>query len=86
MTGEGIYNIPPTWPNCTETVVCGSPPEPTVNGSRIWVQGEPDSVSIYFLKTKQLSAIERRCMDMFRRLLKAVLRISIMHMFILGDL
>ena len=36
MTGEGIYNVPSAWPNCTETVLCGEPPETTVNGSRIW--------------------------------------------------
>ena len=30
----GTYNIPEVWPNCTHTVNCGHPPQPTVNGSR----------------------------------------------------
>ena len=34
----GEYNTPvkqgESWPNCTETVVCGQPPEPPINGTR----------------------------------------------------
>ena len=53
LTGVGEYNIPEKvgdawpskwlvsngniWPNCTETVICGLPPDPPVNGSRIWI-------------------------------------------------
>ena len=44
ITGEGIYNAPEAWPNCTETVSCGTPVEPTVNGSRTWIKGEQDQV------------------------------------------
>ena len=30
----GTYDIPEEWPNCTRTVNCVEPPQPTVNGSR----------------------------------------------------
>ena len=36
MTNEGIYGVPAAWPNCTETVLCGPPPLPTINGSITW--------------------------------------------------
>ena len=48
MAGEGIYAIPTQWPNCTETVWCGPPPEPTVNGSRIWLNQEYEVIGINF--------------------------------------
>ena len=48
MAGEGIYAIPTQWPNCTETVWCGPPPEPTVNGSRIWLNQEYEVIVINF--------------------------------------
>ena len=41
LAGVGEYNTPviqgASWPNCTETVVCGQPPLPPVNGSRVWL-------------------------------------------------
>ena len=46
---EGVYNVPrirqdydiqSVWPNCTETVVCGQPPEPDVNVTRTWDDGQ----------------------------------------------
>ena len=30
----GTYDTPSVWPNCTHTVNCGQPPEPSINGSR----------------------------------------------------
>ena len=39
VENEGVYDIPASWPNCTETVVCGQPPQPPVNGSRLWLAG-----------------------------------------------
>ena len=37
----GEYNTPvrqgSTWPNCTNTVLCGQPPDPPVNGSITWL-------------------------------------------------
>ena len=37
----GEYNTPVkaggVWPNCTETVLCGQPPPPPVNGTREWI-------------------------------------------------
>ena len=51
MTGEGIYAVPEQWPNCTETVLCGPPVEPTINGSRIWLNQE-NEVLICFEKFK----------------------------------
>ena len=39
----GLYDVP-AWPNCTETVSCGPPPEAPVNGSRIWLNGTEDQV------------------------------------------
>ena len=30
----GTYDIPDVWPNCTETVRCGQPPDPTPDGTR----------------------------------------------------
>ena len=57
ISGQGEYDIPrikqdydiltqPTWPNCTETVVCGQPPEPDVNVTRTWVDA-PDNQDTY---------------------------------------
>ena len=41
LAGVGEFNTPVrqggSWPNCTETVVCGQPPLPPVNGSRVWL-------------------------------------------------
>ena len=41
LAGVGEFNTPvrqgASWPNCTETVVCGQPPLPPVNGSRVWL-------------------------------------------------
>ena len=45
MTGEGKYAIPDAWPNCTETVACGSPPDKPFNGSVTWILGAQDDVS-----------------------------------------
>ena len=37
----GEYNTPikqgDLWPNCTETVICGQPPEPPINGTITWL-------------------------------------------------
>ena len=39
----GEYDIPlkndKRWPNCTETVICGQPPETPINGTIIWMNG-----------------------------------------------
>ena len=39
----GVYDTPvrnkQNWPNCTETVVCGQPPETSVNGTITWLNG-----------------------------------------------
>ena len=47
----GEYNTPvrqgETWPNCTETVVCGVPPDPPVNGSRTWLNGAEENQMTY---------------------------------------
>lgn len=47
----GEYNTPirqgGQWPNCTQTVVCGQPPEPPVNGSRTWLQPAADLQETY---------------------------------------
>ena len=47
----GEYNTPIVqgilWPNCTQTVICGDPLEPPVNGSRTWLYGEPEPQQTY---------------------------------------
>ena len=35
----GEYDIPLEWPNCTETVLCGLPPDPPFNGTIKWLNG-----------------------------------------------
>ena len=35
------------WPNCTQTVVCGQPPLPTVNGTRTWLGNAEESQETY---------------------------------------
>ena len=51
LTDVGEYNTPvrqgETWPNCTETVVCGVPPDPPVNGSRTWLNGAEENQMTY---------------------------------------
>ena len=51
ITDVGEYNTPVrqnnTWPNCTQTVVCGLPPEPPVNGSRIWISPAVENQETY---------------------------------------
>ena len=41
LVDVGEYDTPVrqgnSWPNCTETVLCGPPPLPPVNGSRAWL-------------------------------------------------
>ena len=39
----GMYDVP-DWPNCTETVTCGPPPQPPINGSIIWLNGTEGEV------------------------------------------
>ena len=34
---KGEYDIPASWPNCTDTVICGQPPAIPVNGSIEWL-------------------------------------------------
>ena len=36
---EGLLLYPDPWPQCSETVYCGDPPEPSENGTRIWQNG-----------------------------------------------
>ena len=51
LQDEGIYNTPVKqgglWPNCTETVVCGQPPEPAVNVTRTWLSPAVDNQETY---------------------------------------
>ena len=44
ITNEAIYNVPDTWPNCTETVDCGIPPEKPTGGSITWLNGTEHQV------------------------------------------
>ena len=41
IADQGVYNTPvrqgELWPNCTETVICGQPPDPDVNVTRTWI-------------------------------------------------
>ena len=55
LTSQGVYDVPrikqdyaieSVWPNCTETVVCGQPPEPDVNVTRTW-DDEPEFQETY---------------------------------------
>ena len=40
---DGTYSYPLTWPQCSETISCGTPPSVPVNGSQIWINGtEPN--------------------------------------------
>ena len=58
---QGVYNTPvkqgKTWPNCTETVVCGQPPDPAVNVTRTWLWGAADNQETYNTYVKY------RCQD-----------------------
>ncbi len=51
LTDVGEYNTPvrqgQSWPNCTQTVVCGVPPDPPVNGSRTWLNGAEENQMTY---------------------------------------
>ena len=42
---SGVYKTPEIWPNCTETVRCGQPPEKPTNGSINGVFGYDGSIS-----------------------------------------
>ena len=44
MAGEGTYNVPQSWPNCTETVNCGPHPKPPEGGSIVWLNGTSNKV------------------------------------------
>ena len=44
ISNEGIYNVPQSWPNCTETVDCGPPPSMPVDGSITWLNGTKNEV------------------------------------------
>ena len=41
----GVYDIPPTWPNCTETVNCGPPPSKQTNGIINGTTGHDGSIT-----------------------------------------
>ena len=47
----GEYDTPvkqgKSWPNCTETVLCGQPPEPPVNGTITWLSPAVDMQETY---------------------------------------
>ena len=51
ITDVGEYNTPVrqggSWPNCTETVICGLPPEPPVNGTRTWISPAVENQETY---------------------------------------
>ena len=47
ITDVGTYDTPAQWPNCTETVVCGQPPEPDVNVTRTWLNSAPEFQETY---------------------------------------
>ena len=51
IANEGVYNTPvkqgDKWPNCTETVVCGQPPVPPVNGTRTWLSPAQENQETY---------------------------------------
>ena len=35
----GLLRYPDAWPQCSQTVYCGPPPESTINGTRVWLNG-----------------------------------------------
>ena len=39
---DGVYQLPSIWPNCTETVSCGTPINPPENGTITWIHGAID--------------------------------------------
>ena len=47
----GEYNTPVrngnVWPNCTETVLCGKPPDPPINGTRTWMSPASEDQETY---------------------------------------
>ena len=47
---ETPFKLSNEWPNCTETVVCGNPPEPPVNGSRTWISPAIEDQETYDTK------------------------------------
>ena len=51
ITDIGEYDTPVrqgiNWPNCTETVSCGKPPELPVNGTRIWISPAVEDQETY---------------------------------------
>ena len=36
---EGLLLYPDPWPQCSSTVYCGDPPQPSENGTRVWLTG-----------------------------------------------
>ena len=44
---DGTLDYPTTWPNCTRTIVCGQPPEPDVNVTRVWINGASENQETY---------------------------------------
>ena len=54
LTGLGEYNTPVRtgglWPNCTDTVRCGQPPQPPLNGSREWISPATELEETYDTK------------------------------------
>ena len=36
---DGLLLYPDPWPQCSSTVYCGDPPEPSENGTRVWLNG-----------------------------------------------
>ena len=61
IANEGVYNTPllqgNSWPNCTETVACGQPPQPPVNGTRTWL-----SPALVYQETYN-TRVEYSCQD-----------------------
>ena len=61
IANDGVYNTPVlqgnTWPNCTETVVCGQPPQPPVNGTRTWLSPAAENQETYN------TGVEDACQD-----------------------
>ena len=51
LVDVGEYDTPVrqgnSWPNCTETVLCGPPPLPPVNGSREWLPPSTEAGETY---------------------------------------
>ena len=51
LANLGVYDTPVrqggNWPNCTETVVCGQPPELPVNVTRVWLSPALDLQETY---------------------------------------